>query len=91
MADVWVCKRCDKINIIVQSRFAQEGHMRGVCASCSTAEAKEYIDHGPAALGWYVDRLQAQIKSAENELREEARYAAAMAEDAEWERRHPRG
>lgn len=83
----WQCLRCRKHYVLIGERRGQQGHTLGICAPCSTAEAEEAIDHGLAAVGWYVDHLKARIKSGEAELREEARYAAAMADDAEYERR----
>jgi hypothetical protein len=86
-AQAWQCLRCRKLYPLVGERRSQEGHLRGICLTCSTIEAEEIIDHGHRALGWYVDWLKTQIKSRDAEIREEARYSAAMAADAEYERR----
>jgi hypothetical protein len=87
VSDHWRCQRCAKAYPQVGERRTLQGHLPGICAPCSIAEAERIIDTGQAALGWYVDRLKAEVKAREADLREEARYAAAMAEDAEWERR----
>jgi hypothetical protein len=85
--DSWQCHNCKKLYPKIGDHRRSQLGWWDRCVTCSIEAAENAVIDAHPFVGWYVDWLKARIKTGEAELREEARYAAAMAVDAEWERR----
>ena len=77
MAQAWQCISCGKLYPLVGEYRSQAGHGDALCAPCSTAEAATLLAAAPPAVVWYVDRLKAQIKSRDAEIRDAVWWCGA--------------